>query len=46
MNVLNDYELAQMFGGGYWWLSPSGQWIYIEDDEAPMVMTSYGDSQF
>ena len=35
MNVLNDYELAQMFGGGYWWLSPSGQWIYIKDDEAP-----------
>lgn len=35
MNILKDYELLQIVGGGYWWLTPMGEWIYIENDEEP-----------
>ncbi len=35
MDILNDYELSQMKGGGYWWRSPDGYWLYIDDDEEP-----------
>lgn len=33
MEILNDYEQSSVLGGGYWWLSPSGQWFYIDNDE-------------
>ena len=35
MYFLKNNELGNVFGGGYWWLTPSGQWIYIESDEEP-----------
>ena len=33
MNILSDYELTQILGGGYWWHAPNGEWVYVEDDE-------------
>lgn len=33
MDILNNNEQDKVLGGGYWWLTPSGQWIYIESDE-------------
>ena len=35
MDILNNNEQDKVLGGGYWWLTPSGQWIYIESDEEP-----------
>ena len=35
MNTLNDYELSQMIGGGYWWQASNGHWYYIGEDEEP-----------
>lgn len=35
MSILSDYELNQIFGGGYWWQAPNGLWVYIDDDEEP-----------
>lgn len=28
-------ELEQLKGGGFWMLTPDGQWIYFPDDEEP-----------
>ena len=33
MDILKNHEQGKVLGGGYWWLTPSGQWIYIESDE-------------
>ena len=35
MDILNNNEQDKVLGGGYWWLTPSGQWICIESDEEP-----------
>ena len=35
MDILKNHEQGKVLGGGYWWLTPSGQWIYIESDEEP-----------
>jgi hypothetical protein len=33
MEVLNEFEMVQLLGGGYWVLDSTGQWIYIADEE-------------
>lgn len=33
MEKIKKKEQSQILGGGYWWLSPSGQWFYIDNDE-------------
>lgn len=35
MEVLNEFEMVQLLGGGYWVLDSTGQWIYIADEEEP-----------
>ena len=35
MDILKNHEQGKVLGGGYWWITPSGQWIYIESDEEP-----------
>ena len=33
MDTLKDYELTLILGGGYWWHTPDGEWVYKENDE-------------
>ncbi len=33
MEMLKDYELSQVLGGGYWWRDSMGNWHYSPEDE-------------
>lgn len=35
MDILNETELSQLLGGGYWWKDTNGDWHYSPDDEIP-----------
>lgn len=33
MERLTYNELLNIYGGGYWYQLPNGNWIYVSDDE-------------